>query len=140
MRCRITDYRGFNLRAFTFVKFVQNLYILTEEQNMKLLETVSGESHMRICGRTDVTKLIVASRLAFAVSRRMDSTEGNNVIFSYFTWSTKMKFQFRCPLTVFLKTCLPNSFTGTDCCRIRILSIVFIGVHCLYTFVDIVLI
>jgi hypothetical protein len=48
-----------------------------EVQNMNLLENLSGESHLRTCGRTDVTKPIVAFRFAFLLSRPMDS---NNLL------------------------------------------------------------
>jgi len=41
---------------------------------MKLLENLYGDSYLKTCGRTDVTKLIVAFRFAVALSRPIDST------------------------------------------------------------------
>jgi len=51
---------------------------------MNLLENMSGEIHLRTCGKTDVTKLIVAFRFAFALSRPMDSTNSLQEIISSF--------------------------------------------------------
>jgi hypothetical protein len=49
---------------------------------MNLLENLSGEIHLRTCGTTDVTKLIVALRFAIALSRPMDSKSSLQEIIS----------------------------------------------------------
>ena len=48
-----------------------------EVQNINLLENLSGESHLRTCGRKEVTMLCVAFRFVFALSQAMDS---NNLL------------------------------------------------------------
>ena len=51
---------------------------------MKLLESLSGESHLITSGTTDMTKLIIAFRLAMALPRPMDSTSSLQEIISSF--------------------------------------------------------
>jgi hypothetical protein len=54
---------------------------------MKLLENLSGENHLRACGMTEVTKLIVASHFAIALKRTMDSTSLLQEIISFFKFT-----------------------------------------------------
>jgi hypothetical protein len=58
---------------------------------MKLLENVSSERHLRTRGRTGVTKLIVAFRIAIALSRPRDSNSSLQeiILFFKFTFSSK---------------------------------------------------
>jgi len=72
------------MKAITILKFVQNLNVLREVPNMKLLENRSGESHLRRCGTKGVKKLIVAFRFTIALSWHMDSTSSLQEIISSF--------------------------------------------------------
>jgi hypothetical protein len=68
--CENTVYIG--LKAFYFCHIL--IKILIEVQNINLIENLSVTVHLKTCGRTDVTKLIVDFRFAISLSRPVDST------------------------------------------------------------------
>jgi len=72
------------MRAFYVGPIYTKSKILIEVQNKKLRENVSDDSYLKTYGRTDVTKLIVASHFAIALSQPLDLTRSLQEIISYF--------------------------------------------------------